>query len=224
MCCQCVAVKTNVSPLSPPRFPRGSDYLQVAIDVSGDGRLGLPPYPPNIETGLFNLTLFLTSYTTGLNLTISNGTRAGWVESSVEPPEFGCDDGTSSTNSNSGFQNAGCQRVLLQEPGSTVKHVNWVWPNCLVGNGGVHDGDCGTGEGSVQDCLDGTARGSYNVRLSLRTARSFCSFFLSFSETRDAEPDVLASFVFWGHGEFFFLPDLDPPVLPLERDPILHRL
>ena len=137
-----------------------SDTLQVAIDVSGDGRLPLPPYNPNVETGLFNLTLFLSSYATGLNLTISNGTNAGWVKNSAEPPEFGCNN-----SSGTSFQNAGCQEVMLQESGSTVKHVNWVWPDCLVGDGGANDSNCGNGRGSVQNCLDGTARGPYNVRL-----------------------------------------------------------
>lgn len=137
-----------------------SDFLQVAIDVSGDGRLPLPPYAPDVETGLFNITLFLTSYTTGLNLTISNGTTAGWVNRSAEPPEFGCN-----SRSSPGFQNAGCQEVMLQESGSTVKHVNWVWPDCLVGGGGADNGNCGQVGSSVRECLDGTARGPYNVRI-----------------------------------------------------------
>ena len=25
--------------------------------------------------------------------------------------------------------------IMGQEPGSTVKHINWVWPDCLVGDG-----------------------------------------------------------------------------------------
>jgi hypothetical protein len=54
---------------------------------------------------------------------------------------------------------------MLQESGSTVKHVNWVWPNCLVGKGGANDSNCDDGGGSIQNCLDGTARGPYNVRL-----------------------------------------------------------
>ena len=137
------------------------DFLHVAIDVSGNGRLPLPPYDPGIETGLFNITLFLTSYAMGLNLTISNGTTAGWVNNSAEPSEFRCND----LNSSQGFQNAGCKEVMLQESGSTVKHVNWVWPGCLVGDGKDNDGNCGNSRGSAQNCLDGNARGPYNVRL-----------------------------------------------------------
>ena len=49
--------------------------------------------------------------------------------------------------------NAGCVPILLQEPGSTVKHVDFLWPGCLVGDGS------GTGSGGA----DGNARGSYNV-------------------------------------------------------------
>ena len=140
------------------------DNLQVAIDVSGDGRP--PPSPYDVETGLFSITLFLTSYITGLNLTISNGTTIGWLNNSVEPPEFGCNNGLSSD-----FQNAGCQEVMLQESGSTVKHVNWIWPNCLVGDGGANDNNCGSGSdsASIQRCLEGNARGPYNVRLDSRS-------------------------------------------------------
>lgn len=170
------------------------DILQVAIDVSGDGRLPLPPYSPNVETGLFNITLFLTSHTTGLNLTISNGTTAGWLNHSAEPPDFGCNN-----SSSQGFQNAGCQEVMLQESGSTVKHVNWVWPDCLVGDGGANDSDCGNGGGSIQNCLEGTARGSYNV----------CSHSLS--------DDYLTT-----HAPCSHL-DLDPPVLPHERFSVLYH-
>ncbi len=40
------------------------------------------------------------------------------------------------------------------EPGSTVKHVKWVWPDCLVGDGG---------QGKARKDTD---RGVYNMRLS----------------------------------------------------------
>jgi hypothetical protein len=79
------------------------DYLQVAIDVSGNGQL---PWPPvngsNIPTQFYNVTLFLTSYDLGHNFTISNATAS---------------------NGSLPFLN-----ILQQEPGSTVKHVNWVYP------------------------------------------------------------------------------------------------
>ncbi|KIY03588.1 uncharacterized protein Z520_00279 [Fonsecaea multimorphosa CBS 102226] len=108
-----------------PFTPEGGDFLQVALDISGDGRIPQPPYSPSVETEILNITMFLFSYVTGLNLTISNGTS---------------------------FQNAGCAEIMAQESGSTVKHVNWAWPDCLVGNG---DDD----SGSSSD------RGSYNVSI-----------------------------------------------------------
>jgi hypothetical protein len=46
---------------------------------------------------------------------------------------------------------------MQQEPGSTVKHVNWVWPDCLVGNGAPENAS--------------SARGTYNVRFMSPTGR-----------------------------------------------------
>lgn len=97
--------------------------MQVALDVSSDGELQLPPYPNNPRSAIWNITIFLSSYTTGKNLTISNGTASAG--------------------------NASLGEIMLQEPASTVKHVNWVWPDCLVGNGVPTDG--------------GSSRGLYNV-------------------------------------------------------------
>lgn len=98
------------------------DFLQVAIDVSGNGKLDLPPYESGFATGFHNITIFLSSYTTGKNLTISNGTATS--------------------------NNASLGDIMQQESGGTVKHVNWAWPDCLVGNG--------------QDTIGGS-RGEYNV-------------------------------------------------------------
>lgn len=49
------------------------------------------------------------SYDTGRNFTVSNGTATA--------------------------NNASLGEIMLQEPSSTVKHVKWTWPACLVGNG-----------------------------------------------------------------------------------------
>ncbi|KAH0848402.1 hypothetical protein AYO21_05097 [Fonsecaea monophora] len=130
-----------------PFTPEGGDFLQVAIDISGNGRIPQPPYSPNVETGILNMTMFLFSYVTGLNLTISNGTSHGWLSDGQEAPEFRCNSTTSQ-----GFQNAGCEEIMAQENGSTVKHVNWAWPDCFVG---VGDKDSGAS----------SARGSYNVSI-----------------------------------------------------------
>ena len=88
---------------------RSADFLQVVLDVSSDGQLQLPPYPDNSPTQIYNITIFLTSYDTGKNFTISNGTSIP------------------------GNLNLG--QVMQQEPSSTVKHVNWIWPDFLVGDG-----------------------------------------------------------------------------------------
>ncbi|KAJ5907018.1 uncharacterized protein N7473_003934 [Penicillium subrubescens] len=111
-----------------PNTPLGGENLQVAIDVSGNGKL---PWPPSTQSAdsptLFhNITLFLTSETLSHNFTISNGT---------EP-----------ANNGTGYVGP----VLDQEPSSTVKHVNWVWPKCLVGDG---------------TSSDGSARGAYNISM-----------------------------------------------------------
>lgn len=106
-----------------PNTPMGGDFLHVALDISGDGAL---PFPPdsnvNAATRFHNITLFLTSTTLGKNFTISNGTTS-------TPP---------------------ISNVLEQEIGSTVKHVNFEWPLCLVGDG--------------KDAK-GTLRGAYNVSI-----------------------------------------------------------
>ncbi|RVD87131.1 uncharacterized protein DFL_005374 [Arthrobotrys flagrans] len=114
-----------------PFTPLGGTTLHVAIDVSGNGRL--PPYTyqafpngtvptffdPNPSddddelnplTGTYyhNITIFLSSYENGHNLTVSNNTL---------PP--------------SRFNNSYVAPVLSLERGSTVKHINWIWPDCL---------------------------------------------------------------------------------------------
>jgi hypothetical protein len=110
------------------------------MDVSGNGQL---PWPPvngsNIPTQFYNVTLFLTSYDLGHNFTISNAT---------------------SSSGSLPFLN-----ILQQEPGSTVKHVNWVYPlvssvppcqthltaQCLVSSTGSQTGP--------------NARGVYNISI-----------------------------------------------------------
>jgi hypothetical protein len=101
----------------------GGDFLHIALDVSGDGALPVPPR--NIAdplTQVFNFTLFLTSTAMEKNLTISNITTS-------TPP----------------FAN-----IMDQESGQTVKHINFEWPECLVGDGNDNEG---------------TARGDYNISI-----------------------------------------------------------
>lgn len=94
------------------------DTLHVALDVSSNGQLLRAS-----TSKIYNVAIFLSSYTTGMNLTVTNG--------------------TASTG------NASLGNILEQEPGSTVKHVNWVWPDCLVGDGSPSGN---------------SSRGLYNVR------------------------------------------------------------
>ncbi|KAF1931837.1 uncharacterized protein M421DRAFT_417578 [Didymella exigua CBS 183.55] len=106
-----------------PNTPMGGDFLHVALDISGDGALPFPPSSnPSATTRLHNITLFLTSTTLNKNFTISNGT-------SNMPP---------------------LSNILEQEEGSTVKHVNFEWPLCLVGDG---------------KNTRGSARGVYNISI-----------------------------------------------------------
>ncbi|GAD92046.1 conserved hypothetical protein [Paecilomyces variotii No. 5] len=127
---------------SPQPFtPLGGDTLQVAIDISGDGELPLSSSTSTSTspTLLHNITIFLTSYTTIHNFTISNGSTP--------------------LNNPSDFVGP----VLSLEPGSTVKHVTWIWPACLIGNGDPSsrsdDDNAGIGTGR------GSARGEYNVSI-----------------------------------------------------------
>ncbi|KAF2478205.1 uncharacterized protein BDR25DRAFT_276031 [Lindgomyces ingoldianus] len=107
-----------------PFTPMGGDFLHIAIDVSGNGKLPVPPRAIDDPlTQFFNITLFLTSNVLLKNFTISNITTS-------TPP----------------FAN-----IMDQESGQTVKHINFEWPDCLVGDGKE---DIGT-----------TARGEYNISI-----------------------------------------------------------
>ncbi|KAJ9139191.1 WD40 repeat-like protein [Pleurostoma richardsiae] len=92
-----------------PGTPLGGDTIEVALDVSADGKLPLPPIAPDSPSIIHNITIFLYSYDTNRNFTISNGTATA--------------------------NNASLGDIMAQEPGSTVKHVKWTWPDCLVGDG-----------------------------------------------------------------------------------------
>lgn len=103
------------------------DFMHIALDVTANGRLPLPPYPEGNPSAIHSISIFLYSYATGRNFTVTNGT---W-------PLI------------NGSRTSG--DIMLQEPDSTVKHVNWMWPDCLVGNG--------------QPRTLGDVRGVYNVCL-----------------------------------------------------------
>lgn len=101
------------------------DTLHVALDVTSNGQLQLPPYPSNPVSAIHNITIFLSSYDTGRNFTVSNGTAS--VGSLGE--------------------------IMQLESGSTVKHINWVWPDCLVGDGNP-DGSNSTSRGAYNVCIN----------------------------------------------------------------------
>ncbi|KAM5355822.1 hypothetical protein ACJ41O_002468 [Fusarium nematophilum] len=110
-----------------PNTPLGGDTLHVSIDVTANGELPLPPHDDDDPSQIFSIEMFLYSYTIGRNFTISNGTASA--------------------------NNASLGEIMAQEPDSTVKHVNWVWPDCLVGDGEPDDDD------------DDSDRGTYNISI-----------------------------------------------------------
>lgn len=119
------------------------ENLQVAIDVTANGKLPLPPYSDDSPSQIFNITIFLSSYTTGKNFTISNGTASR--------------------------DNASLGEIMAQESGSTVKHVNWVWPDCLVGNGQPDDDDSDRGAYNVCSiCQVHDIGAEHNGQISIR--------------------------------------------------------
>ncbi|KAK0748147.1 hypothetical protein B0T21DRAFT_406686 [Apiosordaria backusii] len=117
-----------------PGTPLGGDLIEISLDITTNGRLPLPPYSPDSPSLIHNISIFLSSYTTNRNFTITNGTAT-------------------SSNFN---ENATLGNILFQEPGSTVKHVKWIWPDCLVGDGQPQELN--------------SARGAYNasIRQSFR--------------------------------------------------------
>ncbi|KAL4863253.1 hypothetical protein BDV12DRAFT_206681 [Aspergillus spectabilis] len=118
-----------------PYTPLGGDNLHISIDVSGNGRLSLTP-EDDAPTQFHDLRIFLTSNEKERNLTISNGTVPG-----------------SNSNSDSDSEEGYIGPILTLEPSSTVKHVNWIWPDCFVGEGdgneSNNDRDSGGGDWNI---------------------------------------------------------------------------
>jgi hypothetical protein len=131
------------------------ETIEVALDVSANGRLSLPPYPDDSPSKIHNITIFLYSYETGKNFTITNGTATP--------------------------NNASLGDIMLSEPGSTVKHVKWMWPDCLVGDG--------------QPTTVGSARGVYNISIRqnfrLNGADHYTIFDMPISVTNKIDFDLL---------------------------------
>ncbi|POS68841.1 hypothetical protein DHEL01_v212766 [Diaporthe helianthi] len=91
-----------------PGTPMGGDTIEIALDVTANGILPLD-VAADSPSRIHNISIFLSSYSTGRNLTVSNGTVSS--------------------------NNASLGDIMSQEPGSTVKHVRWTWPACLAGDG-----------------------------------------------------------------------------------------
>ncbi|XXG94588.1 hypothetical protein Hte_000845 [Hypoxylon texense] len=108
-----------------PGTPLGGDTIEVALDVTANGKLQLPPYGDDSPSRINNITIFLYSYDTGRNFTITNG--------------------TASTN------DVSLGDIMQSESGSTVKHVKWTWPVCLIGDGKPDSAD--------------SDRGAYNISI-----------------------------------------------------------
>ena len=102
-----------------------AETLHISLDVTANGQLALPPFENDDPSQIFNITVFLHSYDTGRNFTVSNGTA-------------GSDD-------------ASLGDIMSQEDGSTVKHIDWVWPDCLVGDGEADGDDSDRGQYNVSN-------------------------------------------------------------------------
>ncbi|KAI1253089.1 hypothetical protein MGN70_005297 [Eutypa lata] len=112
----------RLNPVHPSEAP---DTIEVALDVSANGKLNLPPYSEDSPSKINNITIFLYSYETGRNFTITNGTATA--------------------------NDASLGDIMASEPGSTVKHVKWTWPECLIGDGQPDSSD--------------SDRGAYNISI-----------------------------------------------------------
>lgn len=120
-----------------PGTPLGGSQIEVALDVSADGVLPLNTAVDS-PSRINNITIFMYSYDTGRNFTISNGT----------------------------ITNATYGPVMQQEAGSTVKHVKWTWPSCLIGNG--------------QPTTADSARGIYNISIRQNFRMNNTSYYTVF--------------------------------------------
>lgn len=87
--------------------------------MTANGKLNLPPYMDESPSKIHNISVFLHSYATGRNFTVAL------------PGE---------SNDNGALGD-----IMEQEDGSTVKHIDWVWPECLMGDGQPSDSDSDRG-------------------------------------------------------------------------------
>ena len=146
------------------------------MDVTANGQLPLssPGEENDLPSMIHNVTVFLYSYDTGRNFTITNGTATENEES--------------------------LGNIMEGEEGSTVKHIDWVWPQCLAGDGEPDGAD--------------SDRGSYNVSNSEQPLKSTVIVFIFLLLLHD---DTL------GKKLLTDCPDIDPAELSFERGGPLHN-
>lgn len=140
-----------------PGTPLGGDLIEVSLDITTNGKLPQPEQMADDSPSRFyNITIFMSSYATGRNFTITNGTASGTF-------------------------NASLGDILQSERGSTVKHVKWRWPDCLVGDGQPREA--------------GSARGAYNISIRqnfrLNNVNHYTVFDLPISVTNSIPVDIL---------------------------------
>ena len=101
-----------------------TDSLHISLDVSANGRIPLPPYKDDAQDRIDEVSIFLTSNIVGMNITITNALNfRSFNTNQTELEEYG----------HRGIHGEFDERVVMwQEPGSTVKHVDYKWPKCFV--------------------------------------------------------------------------------------------
>ena len=141
------------------------DSLHISLDVAANGQIGLPPYN-DTKNGIHEIALFLTSRHTGLNLTISNPRQ--WLTDDTSPHPTSKDASDidlaipgalkNVTTNMMGEASPGYNQsiILYQEPGSTVKHIDFRWPKCFA------DADA---EGGTYKYRDYQPVGAYNISI-----------------------------------------------------------
>lgn len=117
----------------------GGDTIEIALDVTANGILPLD-VAADSPSRINNITMFIYSYDTNRNFTVSNGTASS--------------------------NNASLGEIMLQEPGSTVKHVKWTWPACLAGDG--------------QPTTTDSDRGNYNISIRQNFVLNDTAFYTVF--------------------------------------------
>lgn len=109
--------------------------------MTANGKLNLPPYAKDSPSRINDISVFLYSYETGRNFTVAH------------PREADNDDAHGD--------------LMAQQEGSTVKHINWRWPDCLTGDGQPTDADSDRGIYNVRDngprAISGAERGGEDV-------------------------------------------------------------